>query len=258
MKIKDCFNVKNKILLNEGITNTSFLIDNKYVFRDKKEIIDPFNKPINEKKAISLLEQSTYVEKVIEYDETTGKKLSLYIDKTTRISSHLSSNHIAGIVKILKDLHSKGEADFDFDPFERINFYKAAVSEKINPQYEEAVLNSASQLYKKYPHVFCHNDLVKGNILLKDDDVYLLDFEFSGNNIELFDIASFLSENDLDNETKLTFLSYFPQYQKKDILVMIMFEDILWYYWGMYLYKITNKAIYLDIAKEKKSRINNI
>ena len=48
MKIKDV-KLTNATLLNEGISNESYLIDNKYVFRYKEDDNDVFNKAKNEK-----------------------------------------------------------------------------------------------------------------------------------------------------------------------------------------------------------------
>ncbi len=45
------------------------------------------------------------------------------------------------------------------------------------------------------PVVFCHNDLLSGNVLVSEDNaVYLVDFEYSGWNYRGFDIGNFFCE----------------------------------------------------------------
>ena len=67
---------------------------------------------------------------------------------------------------------------------------------------ESEIIFAAEKLYEKYPLVYAHNDLVKGNLLFKDEQLIVLDFEYAGLNISLFDIASFISENNLSNDEK--------------------------------------------------------
>ena len=99
---------------------------------------------------------------------------------------------------------------------------------------------------------------MKGNLLFKDKQLIVLDFEYAGLNISLFDIASFISENNLSNDEKEYFLSQFKNINKKDVQTMINFENILWYYWASYMYKLTNKQIFNIIKEEKYKSLNNI
>ena len=81
MKIENCKNYINYPLLNEGISNTSYLIDDKFVYRHKESSLDPFNKPINEISFYNAIKDKINTEQIIEYDINTGEKLSLFIDK---------------------------------------------------------------------------------------------------------------------------------------------------------------------------------
>ncbi len=254
MKIKD-ISLKNAIKLNEGITNTSYLIDNKYVYRDKKGDEDIFNKIKNEDIAIKKVAKFPFSEKVIDYDKLTGKKLSLYIEKTTRLSSPWKKSEFDIVAQIIKTIHQNVTVDFSFEPFKRLEVYKEKADVKIDFEKEKEIVEKAKELYKKYPQCFCHNDLVKGNILFKHDKAYLLDYEYSGNNIELFDIASFLSENNCLQKEEVEYFASKFSYPLIEIYTMINFENILWYYWALYSYQKENKEIFLEIAKEK---LNNI
>lgn len=260
MKLKDIYSLDKAINLNEGITNESFLIDKKYVYRHKKEILDPFNIPKNEFKVIKALKNEKYVEDVIDYNRKSGQKLSLFIEGTTRLDRNPSKKKLHQVHDVIMSLHALPTiSGMDFLPFERIEFYKQKIVSEINPSLEKQIITEAKKLYQLYPLVLSHNDLVKGNLLFKEDRMFLLDFEYAGNNIELFDIASFLSENNIKSEEKKDyFISLFENINKKDVISMINFENILWYYWAKYLYKVTSRKIFQQIAEEKLISINNI
>lgn len=254
MKIKD-ISLKNAKLLNEGISNTSYLIDNKYVYRSKKEKGDVFNKTKNEYIAIKKVAYLPSCEQVKEYNKLTGEKLSLFIDKTTRLSTPFDKEEFDMVATLIKKIHKEIKVNFSFNAFKRLKAYKEDIVSEIDPKREKEIIIQAKTLYKKYPKCFSHNDLVKGNILFKDKQIYLLDYEYSGNNIELFDIASFLSENNyLDKEAISYFAKHFD-YPIIEINKMIDFENVLWYYWAKHNYKKNKKKIFLEIAKEK---LNNI
>jgi thiamine kinase-like enzyme len=74
--------------------------------------------------------------------------------------------------------------------------------------------------WKKYPSplVLSHNDLNAGNILIKEDSehnveqFYVLDYEYSGYNFQMFDLANFYCESFMDNhQHKFPFFKAFPE-----------------------------------------------
>ena len=77
-----------------------------------------------------------------------------------------------------------------------------------------------------------------------------------------FDLASFISENDLNDEQKEFFLKKYFGYKynslkKKKVDLFIYFQDILFYYWAMSYFFTRNDKIYLEIAKKKRDRITS-
>ena len=117
------------------------------------------------------------------------------------------------------------------------------------------------QIYEKYPKVLCHNDVLYANFIESDEKDYLIDYEYAGNNILLFDIASFLSENNInDNKVQLEFInSYFDNVTDEllqDIYNMFDFLDILWGYWAFAMHHKYQDNIFLEIGNEKLNRYN--
>lgn len=251
-KLFNSFNLESAKLLNEGISNTSYLVNNEYVIRIKGPFLDLFNHLENEEKIINQLKDKNFVEEVISYNKNNGTKISKFLPDTTRLSNPVSKEEFDLVADLLLELHHTQISCEDFKPFERISFYKKDVYSEIDQKYEDEIINKTKKLYEKYPLVFCHNDLVYGNLLFKKNKLYLLDYEFAGKNIFLFDIASFISENNLRDETNIKlFLSKYGNINREELETMIRFEDILWYYWSKYLYSKTRKQVYLEIANDK-------
>ena len=74
----------------------------------------------------------------------------------------------------------------------------------------------------------------------------------------LADVQTGKFEVNLSKIEKEYFLSRFENINKKDVQTMINFENILWYYWASYMYKLTNKQIFNIIKEEKYKSLNNI
>lgn len=257
MNGKDKLNLQSATLLNEGISNTSYLVNDEFVIRIKGQSFDLFNHIENEANIINKLKGKSFVEKVISYNEENGTKISKYIPDTKRLSNPPSEKELEQVANLLLELHRTNINANEFKAFERLNYYKKNVISEINPQHENNVVQEAKKLYEKYPLTFCHNDLVRGNLLFKGENIYLLDYEFAGMNIFLFDIASFLTENNIRHPSLISFFAeQYGNIDNSELNIMMKFLDILWYYWAKKLYQLTKKQIFYDIAKDKLSHIN--
>ena len=119
-----------------------------------------------------------------------------------------------------------------------------------------------NQITKNKPLVMSHNDLVKGNILFSKNKTYFIDREYGSLNYEYFDLASFISENNLNNNEIDIFLNEYYKAKlnetiKNRISIFIKALDILFYYWACYYYFLRKDSIYKEIANEKKYRITS-
>lgn len=83
----------------------------------------------------------------------------------------------------------------------------------------------------------CHNDLVAENFLKAEDGtIYLIDWEYSGMNDPMWDIAALFLENNFTDENQDYFLnSYFdgnePEKAREKIFVYQILMDYLWAVW---------------------------
>jgi thiamine kinase-like enzyme len=95
-------------------------------------------------------------------------------------------------------------------------FHKIDIDNKVITPFEEAYkflggirdISKEISILKRDP-VLLHNDLVVGNILVDDQNIRLIDFEYSGYGNEIYDIASFLTERELPSDDEEFFTSLF-------------------------------------------------
>lgn len=261
MKLKYTFDnlikIETQKILNEGISNSSYLINGKYVMRIKSGKHDIFNIPANEGIVIEKLQNQDFIEKVIKFDMHNGNKLSEFIDNTTRLDTPPSIEQVEKVARLLRKLHTSDiKINHAFCPFERIEFYKRGYKSEIDPEYERIIIEKSKKIYDSYHLILSHNDIVKGNLLFKDDKLYLLDYEFAGLNIYLFDLASFISENNITDENLINhFLNSYGKVKRCELDTIIKMADILWYYWARFNYMRTKRKVYQLIAKDKLNSI---
>ena len=227
-----------------GVTNNNFIVTtnkNKYFYRTSKDSTKIVNKD-NEKEALKLLSNEPYFLKPVYINN--DNLITVFQPNPKTFISQRSLSNIVRIGKLLKEFHSKKfQAENTFNPIDQFDSY----------------YNQIDELPYKADRL-CHNDLVEGNFLFTKDALYLIDFEYAGYNDYYFDIASFISENDLNYEETITFLkAYFTNeecnYDK--LKVFLNFCDLLWYTWAILLYEKRNEEIYNEIAKEKLHRLKN-
>ena len=120
------------------------------------------------------------------------------------------------------------------------------------------IIDELKKVYK--PDRLCHNDLVEGNFLFTKNNIFLIDYEYAGLNDYYFDIASFISENNLDYQETVTFLkAYFTDEECdfKKLDVFLRFCDLLWYTWASLLYEKRGEEVYNEILMTKYNSLKN-
>ncbi len=256
--LKESFS-KDKILkkFQNGISNDTYLLENNIVYRHKVIYRDGLMNDLkNEATFLKMTPTFPYHEKIISLDDYANEKYSVYIPYTRSFKKEEKDYKI--IIQYIKDLHNlKIAFSYKFPLFAYLEKNQLAIAQFIEIKQYEKILHQVKKLYKKYPLVISHNDLVNNNILFENNYLYVIDYEYVALNIELFDIASFLSENNLDDEkTKLYFLMMFEnKYQLEELSTMILIEDILWAIWAKKRYDDTKKDIYRIIYQEKVKRV---
>lgn len=258
-------NIKpDKIILYPfGITNTNYIVKaqgKEYFLRIPKENQIGLNRQ-NEKFISNQIASLKIDAPIIYLDENTGIKISKKINYINYFDNPNNTYYLELFFKQLKKIHHMDISNFKkFDVFELLKIYKKHTNDKtISFKNEELLLSKVKQLYKKYPLVLCHNDLLFANLLCTKKKVHIIDYEYAGLNIVLFDIMSFIKENNIDNiSTQIKiFKTYFGKINIdliSDLNTMGLFLDLFWAYWAYMNYKIYEDNLYLDIFMEKYQR----
>lgn len=183
-----------------GMMNSSFVVQDKnkkkfvlYIPTEQaNEMVDRFLERDNQRIVIELGITSNNVY----FDPNTGIKINEYIEGQSL--DKVDSWDYSEVAKIFHTLHSsKKVSNSDYQPFKRfvLEYEKNAliyVKNHANPYLNlRNYLFSHKEYLEKRPLVFSHNDAQRSNIIKDENSYHLIDFEFMGNNDEIYDIACF-------------------------------------------------------------------
>ncbi|OCN04553.1 hypothetical protein A4S06_02765 [Erysipelotrichaceae bacterium MTC7] len=189
------------------------------------------------------------------FDPKTGIKITKYISSLYEYEECPYPDKIERAAHLVKALHQKPAPDFPFDPVATLRKYQAMLK---HPIYDLSNYQDIVEKVKSLNHqqVLCHNDLVSGNLLFGNDRDYLIDYEYAAANDALFDVMSFLSENNITDETlrQRFYNVYFDEMSETlyhDLALWEDFHNLLWCTWAMMLYETRNESIYKEIATMK-------
>lgn len=127
------------------------------------------------------------------FDTKTGVKIAKYIPGTVLTELDIM-DHLPKIAETLKKLHnSKIEPFKDYELKKRLERYESYINCRSEKYLElkSKWFQMYEDVYQKYPKVFCHNDAQRSNIVLANNQLYLLDWEYAALNDLYYDIASF-------------------------------------------------------------------
>ena len=217
-----------------GMMNQSYIVNNngqRYVLyistEQANEMVDRPLEKANQKiiSDLGLTSNNVY------FDTEKGIKINEYIEGSSLDKAE--SFESKKVAALLKKMHTSGKRSRDnYEPFKRfIAYEQEALS--FNPKLEDDYPLLRKQIFdnqdflEKQEMVLCHNDAQKSNIV-KDlnDNYYLIDFEFMGNNDPIYDIATF--GNGLVKEGYQCLLDYYDGNPSKE-------EKQRYYLWRIFV-----------------------
>ena len=236
-----------------GMTNTNYRVrikGDEYILRIPgtctEEMINRENERVNGKIG-SLLGINA---NVIYFNAETGVKLSELIPQAETLtqSTARQAANMKLTAQLLHKLHTSGVTlNNDFDGFEEVLHYEQMMHEANVPffaDYETEVrpkFFTLPGLLDRLGRVSlpCHNDLVPENLVKSGSGrMYLVDWEYSGMNDPMWDLAAHMLECSFDEqETELFLESYFghpaDESSRIKIAVFMICQDILWALWTL-------------------------
>jgi thiamine kinase-like enzyme len=182
--------------------------------------------------------------KVIHHDPNTGALLLEWIDgRTMSNEAFQASGMPARIAGSLRKLHAGPRFRDDFDMFRLTEYYLSVVdgrSIRIPGGYRDELpkvkLIEAALTAHPLPSVPCHNDLLAENYLDDGRQLWIVDYEYSGNNDPTFELGNTAQELGFDpGRQEELCAAYFgeatPALVARMRLQMIM-SDVGWTLWA--------------------------
>lgn len=252
---------------DKGLTNHNYyasIKDVAYIVRIPREDNEQVVSRTHETAALSAIKHLDFDVPIIYYDEKSGIKITRFIPDCHEYDECLLEDKIEAVGYLLKSFHQADlKSPYCFDPYERYLQYRTHVSDPIyDLSIYELVMKDIAN--RNTHHVLCHNDLVSGNLLFSKERLYLIDYEYAAMNDPLFDVISFLSENQIfDKDLRKRFYqAYFGKQPDEALMKQLVeweiFEDVLWCTWAMMMAESRNEQVYLDIAEDKYKALMNL
>lgn len=238
--------------ISGGMTNTNFYVKaegKEYILRIPGACTDIMIDRKSERHNSALASDLGINVPTLYFDAGTGVKVTQYLPEAVTLngkSARLEMN-IRKSSGLLRSLHHSGLRLYqDFSVVREYEKYKELIRRmeaKVYPEYQEmdqAFYRLTARLEKiGTDRMPCHNDLVPENLILDASGrMYLIDWEYSGYNDPMWDLASHLLESEFSREEEELYLQYYfegtaPEKEKEKIRIFKILQDILWAAWTM-------------------------
>ena len=194
---------------------------------------------------------------VLYFDAAEGTMLCRYVENSVTMSPE-GFKDIGAVERAghaFRRLHTCGHAfRTRFELFEQIDNYLAVVKKLGAPipdgyaevQQESKAVRDALGLHE-LPLAPCHCDPLAENFLDIGDRMFIVDFEYSGNNDPMWDLGDLSVEAGFDEKQDRAFLeAYFggppPDFDAGRMIMYKAMCDLLWTLWGVVQFANDNPA----------------
>jgi len=256
--IRDSLKVKDEDITEVepagGMTNKNYRIcvkGSRYILRvagtGTEQMINRNTEMFNS----AIASEKGYNVEVPYFNLETAVKISKFIENAETLThrSIKKEENLKQVTSILRDLHESTDfhMDNEFNSFRELEKYEDILRKDRGTFFEDydkvrkEVMDLEEEL-KLCKRVFVpsHNDLVSEN-LVKDTEgrIYLIDWEYSGINDDMWDLAALSLENEFsENDVELMFRLYFEgkeadQNSRRRLLIHQICQDTLWAVWTL-------------------------
>ena len=235
-----------------GLTNHSYKVvtndGQEYVFRIPGEGTEEMIVRSDEEKSTRLANK-VGVDADLYYFGSDGTKISEYIKGAVTMTPELmrKPEHVKQVAEIFSKLHNCGEdTGVPFEVFEMADLYEKVIYKNIVSMYDDyQLVKQQVETIKKEVDSFgvskkvpCHCDSLCENWILSETGrLYLIDWEYSGMNDAMWDLADVSIEADYDEKLDDYLLKeYFgreaTENEFKRFIANKIYLDYLWTLWG--------------------------
>jgi thiamine kinase-like enzyme len=237
-----------------GLTNLNYLVvheDSRYVVRVPGTGTHEYIDRAAEEHAARSASAAGVNAEVLFFDATDGLMVTRFVDSSVTMSPGRFEDlgAVARAGEAFRRLHTRARPfATDFDVFELIDEYRTLLSSKhvelpaVYRDCEAAAEASRRALRSgpgaRRPSVPSHCDPLCENFLDTGDRMYLIDYEYAGNNDPMWDLADLSVEGSFGPEQDATLLRAYlgadpPAEDEGRMVVFKAMCDLVWGLWGM-------------------------
>lgn len=233
-----------------GMTNKNYKVtigEKNYVFRVPGNGTEEMINRLEEVANVEATRELDIDANIVYFGKNDGIKIAEYIENAETLNGKTAKREevIKLTASTLKKLHNSNvKFNNVFDVFQKIQDYERLL-EKVNGNNFEDYYEVKEEIMKlktlqqdlDLQLVPCHNDTVPENFIKSGDDkIYLIDWEYSGMNDPMWDLAAHSLECDFSEDDEELFLTYYFQGKveekyRKRILINKICQDFLWSIW---------------------------
>jgi thiamine kinase-like enzyme len=234
-----------------GLTNVNHLVaigDDRYVLRIPGEGTGEYIKRIDEEVAARSAATAGVNAEVVYFDATDGLMVTRFVDgaATMNADRFLDLDAVARAGHAFRQLHTHA-APFaaDFTLFPMIDEYKSLLASKgatLPDGYDDVQRRAGSvrATLEAAPVALmpCHCDPLCENFLDTGERMYIIDYEYAGNNDPMWDLGDLSVEGEFGPDQDEALLrAYFggepPADQRGRMIAYKALCDLLWTLWGV-------------------------
>ena len=243
-----------------GLTNRNFLIQSesgRYVIRLAGEGTEQYINRDREEKNANVASRAGVNAEIAYFDSLSGTMVTRFIENavTLSIEKFKEPDVLRRAGCAFRQLHDSPELfDGEFELFNQIDQY-LGVLDKLKaplPDGYSAVQQSAQAVRDalarhSLPRVACHCDPMVENCIDNGERVFIIDFEYAGNNDPMWDLGDLSVEGHFTDEQDRIFLNAYFGHEPDpfDHGRMVMYKamcDLLWTLWGVVQHANKNPA----------------
>ena len=232
--------------IKQGLTNLSVRFDapgGTYVYRHPgagtQGTVNRASETFSEKAALELGIDCTFVHE----DPEEGWKISHYIEGCTPFDYH-DADHVSRAMRLIRKLHESGiSSEWTFDIHRNARDIIGQLGRIDFPGFQE-LLDLATQLdglikADGLAPVLCHNDFCDHNLLVHDDGIDLIDWEYSAMADYASDLGTFICCSDYGiSEAETALQDYFGREPSADemrhCMAHVGLNSFYWFMWALY------------------------
>ena len=250
-RVLDCSrgDVEGIVPIKEGLTNLSFRFvarGGSYVYRHPgvgtDEIINRASEAFSQAIAKKLGIDDTFIHE----DPAEGWKISRFIDGCVPFDYH-NEDHVRHAMELGRRLHDSGEkSEWSFDVYRDAVAIVELLGRKSYPSFPDreelgrngGVLDAFVRADRVEP-CLCHNDFYSPNFLVRGDEMYLIDWEYSAMSDYASDLGTFICCSDYSiDEARHVIELYFGRTPTDDemrhCLAYVALAAYYWFVWALY------------------------